>query len=169
MCAEVEALVGAGGDDVADRLRAAQAAWRAAPPLSGPQAAPLQARHAAAVDAVVDAWPDAFKGTELDAGANRARLEALCATVEALIVDEPKAAAAAVSPAALLAERWREALAANTMGAKADTSAPRRERKDKIEAARAAWLRVGPVGSADRERLTARFREACRRALGEGS
>jgi hypothetical protein len=55
------------------------------------------------------------------------------------------------------------------MGAKVDESAVHRERKDKVEAARAAWSRVGPVGSADRERLAARFREACRRALGEGS
>jgi hypothetical protein len=69
----------------------------------------------------------------------------------------------------MLAERWREALAANTMGARADDSTAKRERKDKVEAARTAWSRVGPVGSADRERLDARFREACRRALAEGS
>jgi hypothetical protein len=169
LCAEMEGLAASGGDDVAERLRAAQAAWKAAPPLSGPAVSVLQARHTAAVDAVVEAWPDAFKGTDLDAGANRARLEALCATVEGMAGEGEKAPAAAVSPAALLAERLREALAANTMGAKVDPSATRRERKDKVEAARAAWSRVGPVGSADRDRLTARFRDACRRALGEGS
>jgi hypothetical protein len=169
LCADVEALATAGGDDVADKLRAAQAAWRSAPPVSGPQAAPLQARYAAAVDAVIDARPEAFKGTDLDTAANRARLEALCASVEAMAPADAPAAKAPVSPAAMLAERWREALAANTMGAKTDVSTEKRERKDKVEAARAAWSRVGPVGSADRERLAARFREACRRALGEGS
>ena len=169
LCAEVEALAASGGDDVADRLRAAQAAWKAAPPLAGPQAAAVSARHTAAVDRVVEAWPDAFKGGDLDAGANRARLEALCATVEAMAQEDAKPVAAAVSPAAMLAERWREALAANTMGAKADTSAVKRDRKDKVESARAAWSRVGPVAAADRERLAARFRDACRRALGEGS
>ena len=169
MCAEMEVLAASGGDDVAERLRAAQAAWKAAPPLSGPAASALQARHTAAVDAVVEAWPDAFKGTDLDAGANRARLEALCATVEGMAREDEKPATAAASPAALLAERLREALAANTMGAKVDPSATRRERKDKVEAARAAWARVGPVGPADWDRLSARFRDACRRALGEGS
>jgi hypothetical protein len=172
ICDALEALAASGADpaeDVANRLRASQGAWRAAPPLSGPQAGPLQARYAAAVEAVVDAWPAAFKDTDLDASANRARLEALCVTVEGMAKDDTKPASAAASPAMLLAERWREALAANTMGAKVDESAARRERKDKVEAARAAWTRVGPVGSADRARLDTRFREACRRALGEGS
>ena len=169
MCAAVEALAASGGDDVAEGIRAAQGAWKSAPPLSGPQAGALQARHAAAVEAVVDAWPDAFKDTDLDAAANRARLEALCVSVEAMAKGDDKPATAAASPAAMLAERWREALAANTMGAKVDPSAARRDRKDRVEAARAAWSRVGPVGSADRERLSARFRDACRRALGEGS
>ncbi len=171
MCAALEALAAGGetGENIAEGVRAAQAAWKAAPPLAGPPGSALQARHAAAVEAVVDAWPDAFKGTDLDAAANRARLEVLCATVEAMTRDDAKPASAAASPAAVLAERWREALAANTMGARVDESAIKRERKDKVEAARAAWSRVGPVGSSDRERLTARFRDACRRALGEGS
>jgi hypothetical protein len=172
MCAALEALAAPGGgpvEDLADRLRAAQAEWKAAPAVSGPQASALAARHAAAVEAIVDAWPEAFKGTDLDTAANRARLEALCATVEAMSKDEAKPASTAASPAAVLAERWREALAANTMGARVDESALKRERKDKVEAARAAWSRVGPVGASDRERLTARFRDACRRALGEGS
>ena len=169
MCAALEALAASGGENTAEQVRAAQAAWKAAPALSGPQGSALQARHAAAVEAVVGAWPEAFKDTDLDAGANCARLEALCATVEAMAKDDATPASAAASPAAVLAERWREALAANTMGARVDESAIKRERKDKVEAARAAWARVGPVGSSDRERLTARFRDACRRALGEGS
>jgi hypothetical protein len=172
MCVALEALAASGveaGENIADRVRAAQAAWKAAPALAGPQGSALQARYAAAVEAVVGAWPDAFKDTDLDAAANRARLEALCATVEAMSKDDAKAASAAASPVAVLAERWREALAANTMGARVDESAIKRERKDKVESARAAWSRVGPVGSSDRERLDARFRDACRRALREGS
>lgn len=172
ICATLESLAASAdepGESVAERLRAAQAAWKAAAPMPGPQGAALQDRYAAAVDAVVDARPEAFEGTDLDAAANRARLEALCATVEGMAKDDAKTASITASPAAVLAERWREALAANTMGARVDESAARRERKDKVDAARAAWSRVGPVGSADRERLGARFREACRRALGEGS
>jgi hypothetical protein len=172
MCAALEALAAPGSEapeNIAERVRAAQAAWKAAPALSGPQAGVFQARHAAAVEAVIEAWPDAFKGTDLDTAANRARLEALCATVETMARDDAKpAAAAAASPAAVLAAQWREALAANTMGARVDESARKRERKDKVDAARAAWSRVGPVGASDRERLNARFREACRRALGDG-
>jgi hypothetical protein len=173
LCVGLEALAASGaegGESIAERVRAAQTAWKSAPALASAQASGLQARFAAAVEAVVDAWPDAFKDTDLDAAANRARLEALCATVEAMAAkDAAKPASAAASPAAVLAERWREALAANTMGARVDESAIKRERKDKVESARAAWSRVGPVGSSDRERLNARFRDACRRALGEGS
>ena len=170
MCAALDALAAGGpetGGTVVEQVRAAQAAWRAAPPLSGPRGAALQARFTAGVEAVVEAWPDAFKDTDLDASANRGRLEALCATVEGMAASDARPAAPAASPAAMLAERWREALAANTMGARADDSAVKRERKDKVEAARAAWSRVGPVGAADRQRLDARFREACRRALGD--
>ena len=111
------------GEDLADRVRAAQAAWKAAPALSGPRAARSRRGTPPRWRRVVDARPDAFKGTDLDTAANRARLEALCATVEAMAKDDAKPAAAAASPAAVLAERWREALAANTMGAKVDESA----------------------------------------------
>jgi uncharacterized protein DUF349 len=172
LCADLESLAASGpgpGESIVDRVRGRQAAWKAAPALPGPRAGALQARFTAAMEAVVAAWPDAFRNTDLDAAANRARLEALCATVEGLAGEQAPTAAAAVSPAALLAERWREALAANTMGARSDDSSVKRERKDKVAAARASWSRVGPVGSSDRERLDSRFREACRRALGEGS
>jgi hypothetical protein len=171
LCASAEALAAPDAgvpEEVAERLKALQATWKSAPALSGPQSAVLSARWAAAVDAVVASRPAAFRGTDLDPSANRARLESLCETVEALSPSDSRPAAE-VSPAALLAARWREALAANTMGAKTDEGAARRERRDKVEAARAAWARVGPVGGADRERLAARFRDACRRALGEGS
>ena len=174
MCVALEALA-ASGAEAGENARGARA--RRAGGVEGgpracgrPRAARSRRRFAAAVEAVVDARPEAFKDTDLDAAANRARLEALCATVEAMAAkDDAKPASAAASPAAVLAERWREALAANTMGARVDESAIKRERKDKVESARAAWSRVGPVGSSDRERLDARFRDACRRALGEGS
>jgi uncharacterized protein DUF349 len=172
MCSALLALAASGaaaGEDIAERVRAAQAAWKAAPPLAGPKGGELEASFAAAVEAVVEAWPAAFKDTDLDAAANRGRLEALCATVESMVQADASPSDATASPAAMLAERWREALAANTMGARVDEAAIRRERKEKVEAARAAWARVGPVGSSDRERLAARFRDACRRALGEGS
>jgi len=170
LCARLEALAAGGDDDaaVAERLRETQAAWTSSPALSGERGAALADRYAAAVDAVVAARPEAFRGTELDPAANLARLASLCESVEALSAGAA-APAAAVSPATLLAERWREALAANTMGAKVDEGAARRQRKEKVEAARAAWSRVGPIAPAERERLAARFRDACRRALGEGS
>jgi uncharacterized protein DUF349 len=172
LCARLEALAAGGGDDdaaVAGSLREAQAAWTGAPALSGERAAELAERYASAVDAVVAARPEAFRGTDLDPAANLARLATLCESVEALSAGGAAPVASAVSPATLLAERWREALAANTMGAKVDEGAARRQRKEKVEAARAAWSRVGPIAPGERERLAARFRDACRRALGEGS
>jgi hypothetical protein len=167
---EIEAL--AGGDDVADlpaRLRAVQAKWKSAPALSGPRASALVDGYNAAVEKVVTTHREAFRGSDLDPEANRARLEALCATVEAIAPASAASATPEATPAMVLAQRLKEALAANTMGARVDEGAARRERKEKVEAARTAWTRVGPVGATEREKLNARFRDACRRALGEGS
>ena len=96
-----------------------------------------------------------------------ARLEALCATVEGMAAaGEKTSAAAEASPAALLAARWREALAANTMGAAAARQAEEarhRATEQEVRSAQSAWQRLGPLDPATRKPLQERFDRACRR------
>ena len=47
---------------------------------------PLSARFVAAIERLLSAYPDAFKGTELDVEASRQRMEKLCARVEGFVV-----------------------------------------------------------------------------------
>ncbi|HET7747177.1 MAG TPA: DUF349 domain-containing protein, partial [Vicinamibacteria bacterium] len=160
---KVEALAREAGPETADiapRLRAIQGEWRA---MGSHAEGSLQERFAAAVATVVAAAPEAFKGTDLDADTNRKKLESLCESVEALAAPEPVAA----SPATLLAQRWREALAENTMRGRSDDKGRGRDVKQKVEAARAAWARVGPVSGEAGRQLHERFQRACRRALAQ--
>jgi hypothetical protein len=139
-------------------VRAARATWGGAAPQA------LQARFLAAVQALVAAWPGSFAGTDLDPEANRRKRERLCAKVEALAAAERQAPEVTSD----LAARIKEALASNTMGAKRDTAHGARAAEE-VEAARAAWRRVGPVPGDVGRTLQERFETACRRALGSGT
>ncbi|PYQ07505.1 MAG: hypothetical protein DMF82_03755 [Acidobacteria bacterium] len=148
----------AGGDatEVAAKVLAVVARWRQAGPPPR-DATDVARRFAEARNHVVEAHPEAFRKTELDPEANRSRMEKLCAKVEALL---PKVEAAA---GASLAERLKEALAANTMGAKGEAEARWKAGAAEVEAAQAAWKRLGPVpGDAGRV-LGERFESACQR------
>ena len=80
-----------------------------------------------ALFALVTRWPDGFKGTDLDPEQTKGQMEKLIAKVEKQLPDRKRAEPAKnLSPAELLARQWREALAANTMGAGAGTPGRRR-------------------------------------------
>jgi hypothetical protein len=143
-------------DDVAAKVLGVVARWRQAGPLPH-DATDVARRFADARNRVVEAHPSAFRKTELDPEANRSRMEKLCAKVEALL---PKTEDA---PGASLAERLKEALAANTMGARGEAEARWKASAAEVEAAQAAWKRLGPVpGDAGRV-LGERFESACQR------
>jgi hypothetical protein len=96
----------------------------------------------------VTRWPEAFTGGDLDPAATARRMEKLCAKVEALAPQDGRdpASTAALSPAELLAQQWREALAANTMGAGAARQAEearQRAADQELRSAQSAWLRLG--------------------------
>jgi hypothetical protein len=148
----------AGGDpaEVSAKVLAVVARWRQAGPLPR-DAVDVARRFADARNRVVEAHPEAFRKTELDPEANRSRMEKLCAKVEALL---PKAEAAA---GASLAERLKEALAANTMGAKGEAEARWKTSAAEVEAAQAAWKRLGPVPGEAGRVLAERFESACQR------
>lgn len=154
LVADLEALAAdpAPADAVA-RTQEALARWRQA---HGPMAdSPLVERRNRALARVLEAHADSFRGTELDPAGNMARMEKLCARVEAQL-SRPEASAS-------LAERLREALASNTMGAKGQAEAHWREATAEVEAAQAAWKKLGPVPGSAGEALRQRFRSACDR------
>lgn len=125
------------------------------------QSEPLAVRAAAALARVVAAYGEAFKGTELDTDLNRRKLEQLCQQVEALAGEEK--APVSQSPAEILAAQLREALAANTIGGRADDEARWRNAAEEVKKAQTAWRRVGPVPDDVGRELTDRFQHACQR------
>ena len=68
-----------------------------------------------------------------------------------------------LSPAAILATQWREALAANTIGGRVDDEARWRNAAEEIKKAQTGWRRVGPVPEAVGRELDERFQRACQR------
>jgi hypothetical protein len=172
--AEIEGLVPADEapmpDDLYNKVQAARARWLQGPELPRHVLQPLAERVNAALLALVTRWPDAFTGGELDPSTTAKRMEKLCAKVEALAPSDGAAArsTAPLSPAEQLAKQWREALAANTMGAgaaKQAEEARQRAADQELRSAQSAWLRLGPVPADVRKPLQERFDKAVRRAL----
>ncbi|MBI1950833.1 MAG: DUF349 domain-containing protein, partial [Acidobacteria bacterium] len=164
ICAELERLLPAAGTDgLLPRLEVAWDRWRKCPPLPGELARPVGERFQRALDAVVAASPEALQGTAFDAGANRNRMEDLCARLERLLPGGGTAPDEALSPVTRLATLWREALASNTIGGKVAEEARQRAAAEEVTKARAAWQRIGYVHEDDRRTLGARFERACRR------
>ncbi len=110
---------------------------------------------------LIAAFPQAFKGTELDPDTTRTRKEKLLAQVEALAVNAPAPEEPLSGDA--LARRLMEALATNTMGGAAEAEAKKRAEREQVEQARAAWQRLGPVPGEEGQRLEERFAKAVAR------
>jgi hypothetical protein len=172
--AEIEALVPADDapmpDDLYNKVQAARARWLQGPELPRHVLMPLAERVNGALLTLVTRWPDAFAGGELDPAVTARRMEKLCAKVEALAPQDGRdqTSTASLSPAELLAKQWREALAANTMGAGAARQAEearQRAADQELRSAQSAWLRLGPVPAETRKPLQDRFDRAVRRVL----
>jgi hypothetical protein len=125
----------------------------------------MAARYYQALGRIMATWPQAFSGTELDPEATRKRMEKLLAKVEELVPAQPKARAP-LSPAELLAQQWRERLAANTItgGRTAEVEDTRwRAAEQEVRNAQAQWMRLGPVPPDVAGPLNERFQRALRR------
>ena len=163
---ELETLVAGAGSDPAPANLAEEIQKLAARARQGTGLAPadeeaLSARITTARERAVTAWPDAFKGTDLDPEAGRARREKLLARVESLSAQaEPPASALSGQD---LARRLKEALATNTMGGRGEVEAKRRAEADEVKAAQAAWKRLPPLPGDAGQALEHRFRAACDR------
>jgi len=168
LCADLEVLLATPegtepepAEALAKRALAIKRQWDQAPAVTRAQAEPLVERFTKAMNAVIDARPAAFTGTDLDPEATRRRMEQLCQTVEGFAGEEK--AEAQMSPAAILAAQLREALAANTIGGRVDDEARWRNAADEVRKAQAAWRRLGPVPETVGRELEARFQKACTR------
>ena len=169
ICAELEAC--ALGDearpDLLATVRAIRLRWQqevGARGVDPDQARALDERFAAASAAAIGRWPAAFAGTDLDPDANLKRMETLVKRVEdlALSLNGSAAVDARLSPTNRLAVMLKEALAANTIGGKADDEARFRAAAEEVKQAQASWSRIGSVPEEPRRQLTSRFQRACR-------
>jgi hypothetical protein len=168
---ELEALAPAAGADVSvpeglyGTIQSLRGRWQQAPELPRGLQQDLAARYHQALGRVVAAWPTSFAGTDLDPEATRKRMEKLVARVEELAPEKGRAQKP-LSPAELLAQQWRERLAANTMtGGKTAESEDSRWRaaEQEVRSAQAQWARLGPVPAEVAGPLNERFQRACRR------
>jgi hypothetical protein len=153
-------------EDLYAKVQAARARYLQGPEVPRHVLTPLADRLNAALLGVVRRWPDAFRNTELDPETTRRKMEKLVGKIEALMPADSKEPSANLSPAELLARQWREALAANTMGAAAARQAEEarhRATEQEVRSAQAAWQRLGPLDPDVRKPLQERFDRACRR------
>ena len=144
-------------------IQDARVRWQQAPELPRGVQQDLAARYHQTLSRLVAAWPAAFTATDLDPDMTRKRMEKLVVRVEELVPDTPKAQ---LSPAELLAQRWRERLAANTMtgGKNVESDDSRwRAAEHEVRNAQAQWARFGPLPADVAAPLNERFQRACRR------
>ncbi len=152
-------------DNLPAIVQDARARWQQAPELPRALQQDLAARYLQALGRIVATWPAAFAGTDLDPEATRKRMEKLLARVEELAPAQQRPQGP-MSPAELLAQQWRERLAANTMtgGRTSDTDDSRwRAAEQEVRNAQAQWMRLGPVPPEVAGPLNERFQRACRR------
>jgi hypothetical protein len=151
-------------DDLPDLVQGARTRWQQAPELPRSIQQELAARYHQALAGIVARWPSALAGTELDPEATRKRMEKLLSKVEALIAQPQPQPAASLTPAELLAQQWRERLAANTMGGRGTSDDSRwRAAEQEIKNAQTQWARFGPVPSEVAGPLHERFQRAVKR------
>lgn len=174
LCAELDALVTAedaaeAPGDLLATVRGIRVRWQqeiAARGVDPDRTRALDTHFAESFAKVVARWPASFSGTDLDPDANRKRMEQLVKKIEDLAASlaGPAAAPAAnLSPVNRLAAMLKDALAANTIGGKADDDSRWRAAAEDVRQAQAAWSRLGPVPDAVRRELSDRFQRAARR------
>jgi len=174
LCAEIEALLSSDADaapppDLLNTVRTLRARWQQETSGRGidpEQARALDARASDAFRALLERWPSAFAGSDLDPEANQKRMEALVKKAEDLATSLGGPAVttdASLSPANRLAAMLKDALAANTIGGKADDDSRFRAAAEEVRQLQSAWSRLGPVPETPRRALADRFQRATRR------
>lgn len=112
---------------------------------------------------VVEKFPDAVKGTDLDPTQSRKRMEKLCARAEELAPAEPASQAAPTTPEEMAA-RLRAAFSKNALGG-VNSRTGGRPPSETIAELRDAWMRLAPMPGPEGEALARRFEQACKRTI----
>ena len=153
-------------EDVVKTVREIQDKWRRAPEVPPDVKRKLAARFGRAIARVVEAYAEQFRGTDYDPAQRLKQFERLCKRVEALVATESRGDAG-VSPAELLARKWRAQLAANTMGVRVDEQAKRRAAREDVKRLQTERRRLGTLTGSEADALQARFQRACDRVFRE--
>jgi hypothetical protein len=149
--------------DLVARVLAAQTAWRQAGGLPQQELEALDARFHAARDRVLETYPAAFAGSELDPEAIRRRAEKLVARATELVQGlEPRQSSGSES-AMDLAARLRDALASNTIAGREGLEQRWQSASNELETVTTAWKRLGVLPGASGRELAERFERALRR------
>ncbi len=148
-------------------VQQARSDWQHAPELPRAVQQDMAVRYHQALGQLVARWASAFVGTDLDPEATRQRMERLVSRVEELVAAKP-APPPDLSPTELLAQQWRERLAANTIRGAATRTADNddaqwRAADQEVRSVQAQWMRLGPVPPDVAGPLNERFQRACRR------
>ena len=155
--------------DLLQKVRSLRGRWQselAARGVDRERAAVLDERFANAFKAVLARWPASFTGTDLDPDANRKRMEVIVKRIEDLassLAGPAAAADASLSPTTRLAAMLKDALAANTIGGKADEDSRLRAAADEVRQAQQSFSRIGVMPDHERRALSDRFQRAIRR------
>jgi len=155
--------------DLLTKVRSLRGRWQselAARGVDRERAAALDERFAAGFKSVAARWPAAFSGTDLDPDTNRKRMETIVKRMEDLATSLAGPAVtgdAAVSPTTRLAAMLKEALAANTIGGKADEDSRLRAAAEEVRQAQQNFSRIGVMPDQERRALTDRFQRAIKR------
>ena len=147
-------------------VREIQDKWRRAPEVPPDVKRKLAARFGRAMERVVATHAEQFRGTDYDPVQRLKQFERLCKRAEALVSTAPRGEAG-VSPAELLARKWRAQLAANTMGARVDEQAKRRAAREDVKRLQVERRRLGTLTGSEADALQARFQRACDRVFRE--
>jgi DNA polymerase III psi subunit len=170
--AELEALVPGNADTappegLLERIQQARTAWQHAPELARSLQQDLAVKYHDVLARLVSAWPGAFAGSELDPDHTQKRMEKLLARVEQLSASHaPHRSPPPRPPAELLAQRWRERLAANTISGGQNKNLEEtkwKEAEQEVRSAQQQWMKLGPVPATVAGPLNERFQRACRK------
>jgi hypothetical protein len=167
ICVELEALAASvhgaeapSAEAVTQKVQEAWAEWTGTGNVPPEQAVVLEDRLRKSCEEIVGIVPESLRGTPLDPHANRKRRERLCARLEELVgsyAERPN------DPSVEdLAEKLKDALAANTIGG---PPVPQKKKNwraatQEVERLKANWERLGPVIGEGDQGLSDRFRKA---------
>ncbi len=149
--------------DLLERLQGVSTRWRQLR-VAGADGSAQDERLLALRHALVAAYPDAFRGSDLDPESNRKRREKLVERALALVEQLEPAQPEGGRSVGSVADQLRQALAQNALGGKRAAEERQRAQQEELTQLRNAWSRVGPLPGAEGQTLQQRFDSTCARA-----